>query len=552
MNTNSVQRKPRSTPAQQNGNRGQHQVSDRFEEFGWSAKTLTPDSGEDLLVEVQDNYCATGLHFFVQIKSPATLKSKNGQVVYGIKTKDLKHWNDKNFPVFLIVWDVQKRQGYWHCVDEILADLSKRRPNWAAKTTVEVHIPQGNLTDNSGLLRLRKRAADKVFPLVAAKERQLNGTISFQFPDTPEGRAEVQGLEHHRATGEPVTLSGSHISDLSFSEWFTRLYGPEATRAINRSSQLTLGPTHSEEVVILRLCALSPEKRLLEQQNVQVKATSIGEEQITYSNRNTNAPFVFTFVARRSGHFTFHFSLAGTSCSATSLHQAMPFFLALSKGGFLRMETTSHAQRWQRWSVIVADCPPQEKMAPDSNYLKIVGQLAEIEAKTSAIFHLGDEGISHAEAQEIENLLHFLHQGVRERDAEGITWTLNGFKSSEGAETPLQMVESIVASHREEEVSEFSANGYLSAEILGVEVPLGLQQITFTGRLTQDCFDNLERIIAENAPLDPLKLTWQKGRLKEVCFDWLPENYELNQDEKTAQALSDQTGFQEIDTAQSV
>lgn len=546
MNTESTDRKPRSTHAQQNGNRGQLQVAERLEEFGWSAKSITPDSGEDLLVEVQDNLYATGLHFFVQIKSPDTLKRKNGQVIYGIKTKDLKHWDYKNFPVFLILWDTKNRQGYWHCTDEILADLSRRRPEWASKDTVEVHIPQGNLSDNSGLARLRKRAADKVFPLVAAKERQLRGSISFQFPDTPEGRAEIEGLRRHRATGESVTLSGEHISELSFSDWFTRLYGPEATRAINRNGQLTIGPTHSEEIVDLRLCALSSQKRLVEQQSVRVKAISIGEEQVTYSNQNTGAAFIFTFIAHKSGLCTFHFSLAGAVSSATALHETMPLLVALSEGGFLRVETTSHAEKWKERAKILVPCLPQKKLSPDPHYRKIIAQLAEIEQKTSVVFRLGDEGIPHEQIYEIEDLLELLRRGVRERDAKGITWTMSGFKPSEYSAHPRQMIEEIVESHRKKEMVEFSANGDLSANIMDVEVPLGPQQVTIEGRLTEECFSRLEQMIKEEAFIEPLRLTWQKGIIKEVCFDWLPESYELSSDEKATQTLPDQTGYQEI------
>src|SRR5437762_13978689 len=83
------------------------QVKARLAAHGWPADKLERDLGEDFIVQIYDEGRASGLDFYLQVKSTAAINvvAKKGAsyAVYPIKVSDLEHWLVIDRPVVLLV-----------------------------------------------------------------------------------------------------------------------------------------------------------------------------------------------------------------------------------------------------------------------------------------------------------------------------------------------------------------------------------------------------------------------------------------------------------------
>jgi len=171
----------RYTSQKQQERVSRHQFCERLDEFGWVASRPDEDLGEDFIVHIYFEGRATGVTFHAQLKSVTNLEERRqgDDLVYDeVKVKDLKHWEDFSLPVVLVVWDVEQREGRWALVDDVIADLDERRPQWREnKSKTRVRIPWGNGTDEVGLNRLQRSINQKLFPLLLYKEHFKNVTV---------------------------------------------------------------------------------------------------------------------------------------------------------------------------------------------------------------------------------------------------------------------------------------------------------------------------------------------------------------------------------------
>ena len=167
-----------------------HQFRERLEKFGWIATRPDEDLGEDFVVHIYFEGQATGVTFHAQLKSIRNLnkRRKEDYLIYDdIKVKDLKHWEQFTLPVVLFIWDIDLREGRWALVNDLIADLDKRRPGWREnKIKTRVRIPWGNRTDDEGLKKLTRRIGTHLYPLL--KQNPLKFQMQLKFPKTPEGR----------------------------------------------------------------------------------------------------------------------------------------------------------------------------------------------------------------------------------------------------------------------------------------------------------------------------------------------------------------------------
>lgn len=182
----------RSTPQMQQEQISRHQLSERLTAFGWQLTSPSPDLGEDFVVHIYFEGRATGVMFHVQEKSVTNLndRRKDDYLVYkDIAVKDLIHWEEFRLPVVLIIWDIHLREGRWALINDIIADLDQRLPDWRRKKAkepkVSVRLPWQNTTDDAGLVKLRQQVGQRLFPIIA-KDRDLRIRVDGSFPDTQE------------------------------------------------------------------------------------------------------------------------------------------------------------------------------------------------------------------------------------------------------------------------------------------------------------------------------------------------------------------------------
>jgi len=94
--------------------RSKHQLAERLSEIGWYFTSPSLDLGEDFIVEIYHEGKNTGVTFYIQEKSVTNLekrRTKDNRLVYTLKVKDLKHWEDFSLPVVIVIWDVKLREG---------------------------------------------------------------------------------------------------------------------------------------------------------------------------------------------------------------------------------------------------------------------------------------------------------------------------------------------------------------------------------------------------------------------------------------------------------
>jgi len=165
--------KRRFTKEQEQENRSRAQLQDRISEMGWTFAEPGTDLGEDMIINVYFKGIATGVSFYLQLKSISnkTKRQSKSHIKYRFKIKDLLHWESFAIPVLLMVWNVDVRKGWWVFADNAVRNLDANRPNWRkniSSTTVE--LPISNNSDDEGFKKIKESIGRSVFPLIAQQK----------------------------------------------------------------------------------------------------------------------------------------------------------------------------------------------------------------------------------------------------------------------------------------------------------------------------------------------------------------------------------------------
>ena len=118
----------------------------------WLTRKQDPDIHIDYFVEISKESKPSGITFGVQLKGTNSPRYSKSQIKISIKTKHLSYYLDKvKQPIFLVVVDVKKKQGFWFFVQKwAKEELTKR--NWREQGKVNIKIPIKNrLSDMEGL-----------------------------------------------------------------------------------------------------------------------------------------------------------------------------------------------------------------------------------------------------------------------------------------------------------------------------------------------------------------------------------------------------------------
>jgi hypothetical protein len=279
----------RSVPADDQEARSVGQFIDRLGELGWKPQGPRKDYGEDFLVQIWDDGVPSDLSFYVQLKSIKDAEKRKGKRVpsalrYPLEVKDIEHWEVQVTPVVLIVWDIEKRVGYWETIPRIVEALEEVRKGWRKKTSVSVRVPVENGTDDEGMRRLRKRLADAALAVVSGKGDM---TFTMQFPDTGEGKLAFVAFQNALDRGEQVILEGPGMPEIHEPTSYQRLYGGN-----RRTVSVTITPKPNKWAVPVRIEIQSP-KGTVTIPYVELSAAKEGRKHLTLTNEHQNRPIVF-------------------------------------------------------------------------------------------------------------------------------------------------------------------------------------------------------------------------------------------------------------------
>jgi len=108
----------------------------------WKKISPSPDDFVDYQLETRENAALTGLTVYVQQKGTKKLAITNkGAKFAELRTKHLKYWVDRcRRPVFLIVIDVTKSEGYWLFIQKYALEILTGS-NWRQQQKLTVFLP---------------------------------------------------------------------------------------------------------------------------------------------------------------------------------------------------------------------------------------------------------------------------------------------------------------------------------------------------------------------------------------------------------------------------
>ncbi len=278
---------------QQQEDRSEGQLKDRFAALGWPCDRLGRDLGEDLNVRIYDEGASTGLTFLVQLKSTvhsgALKRKRSAALAYPLEVKDLLHWEVSATLVVLVVWDVEKQTGWWRPIPEIIKDLDATTKGWRKQKTVAVSVPLANGTDNTGITRLRYTVADHNVP-IASKSQKMS--FSLMFDDSEAGKIAFRDLKHAVEMDEPLLLKDEFAPKIKFPDWYRRLYGLAPVVQLDSFEQGRALPT--KKTLSVRIEVDSSEGHA-EYPYIALRPLVQGTRRLVLANEHQSLPLVFKF-----------------------------------------------------------------------------------------------------------------------------------------------------------------------------------------------------------------------------------------------------------------
>lgn len=376
------------------------QFCGRLAKLGWNAMQPAKDLGEDYLVQIYDDGVSSGLSFYVQLKSTRdsdALKSQGDPTAlrYALEVKDVEHWEVQSPPVVLFVWDVEKHEGYWATIPQIVDALDKEGTEWRKQKTVTVRVPVEHGTDDEGMRRLRWAIAEIMLPL-------FNGRSPVTIKMTMTKTA-FDTLASALDRGSEITLRDELIPNIEMPVWHRRIFGKlPASRAIQ------FLPGHATEGIVLRV-EVHVGKAVAAIPHVELRPMGPGIKHIYWSNEHQQHPMVFS-IEGEGGADTLQFKFRRTRFGNTiqEAREITKFtYLANQPGGFIRVIDARSGQ-------VVFGKPTQGKSAELMALLKerynIVEKLAELEPYLS---DFGTVDLSNGLGDDDIDAIEILYQAAR-------------------------------------------------------------------------------------------------------------------------------------------
>lgn len=394
----------RYTPQKKQELRSRHQLADRLTEFGW-VPVVPEDLGEDFIVHIYHEGRATGVNFFVQLKSVTNLneRRKGNHLRYSFEVKDLLHWEQFTLPVVLIVWDVKLREGRWHLIDDTIKQLDQKHPNWRQQKTKTVQIPwQNNFLEDS-LISLRHRIGETFFPQIFKdKSFEFNGTVSFS--NTEDGKKELQAFENAIKDGD----SGSWDAQLEIpKELVPWLGGPKIKNAKLFREPLTTEKRFSANIVAYDLSNHATSL------NIELQIVKIGTESVALSNYHQNSFLHFLLVItseKAAPKFNVSINDKAKYLGQNSFdsREVFRFLSALSTKGRLHVEL--HTKNSFSFSAKVAE-NSKLPFLPQKEFIILLDQLCTIENRFLSPIKIPINGFTKQEFQDIHELFEIVQFG---------------------------------------------------------------------------------------------------------------------------------------------
>jgi predicted nucleotidyltransferase len=241
---------------------------------------------------------------------------------------------------------------------------------------------------------------------------------------------------------------------------------------------------------------------------VELKAIKVGTEVVQLSNEHQNSPLHFLFKVphlAKSYKGAVSITLNHLGHHVYETRDILRFLDAIVSGGELRLTPLIKDK-----PPLTISVPPNQEMAPDPQYLKLIDKLCVIQDKVSQFIRIpNEELIIGKDVQAINELMTIVEQGKTVTRAKQITW---GFKDN--------ALELILDVHRHGKPCHFTISSPESwVELFGSKVPTGCITQHITGKVEMSTAE-LENAIAKLKPNEYLDLQFVDVEIIEIFLDW--------------------------------
>lgn len=492
----------RYTPQKKQELRSRHQLADRLTEFGW-VPVVPEDLGEDFIVHIYHEGRATGVNFFVQLKSVTNLngRRKGDFLPYSsFEVKDLLHWEQFTLPVVLIVWDVKLREGRWALVEDVIKQLDKDNSSWRQQKTKTVQIPWQNNFLEVSLVSLRHRIGEIFFPQIFKdKSFEFNGKVIF--PNSEEGKKELQAFENAIKDGDPGSWNAQLEIPKELVPW---LGGPKINNAKLFREPLTSGKRYSANIVAYDLANHATSL------SIELQVVKIGAESATLSNYHQGSFLQFLLVFKpenSTSEFKISVNQHAEYFGQNSLESRniFRFLRALAIKGLVRVEF--HTEKNYSFTAEVSNLSKLPYL-PSKELITLLDKLCVIENKFFSPIKVSVNGFTNQESQDIHELFEIIQYGKNIFENRDITISLEIMDS-------FKTMFEAYKKNNEETIRLKIARSDISYELFENKFRLGKMIEFITGK---PIFPE-ESVLAASKPGDIFLLKLQKSTVHRIFPD---------------------------------
>lgn len=238
----------------------------------------------------------------------------------------------------------------------------------------------------------------------AAQEKPLTFDLAFEFPNTDEGKAQMEAIKRFRETGTPVKIPATYIKNIEYPAILKQIYP-----AMSPDGFLEFGPLPHPKPLLVQCEVLCDDGDRFVIEYIHLTCVKAGQKEITLTNKSQPIPFKMQQIIRLDGSTsTFHMSLEFDP--SFNVHQQL---LCLR---FIRCISKPHTMHFTslETGTAMGSCRNETGAGktPDEEFLDMLAALDALQIKSGKLVHFPTRSLTEEECQDIALLRSLFHTGT--------------------------------------------------------------------------------------------------------------------------------------------